>query len=109
MALRTFAAVLVFAAVSAPALAADVIHPATSEMGYTVHPDHARPGKSRAEVESELQQARKSPGWASSRVGVTPTPFVSQLSRAQVEADLLRAQQHPSWSARRVGAPVTMN
>lgn len=109
MALRTFAAVLAIAAFSTPVLAGDVVHPATNEMGYTVHPDHARPGKTRAQVESELEEARKSPSWASIRVGVTPTPFVSQLSRAQVEAELLRAQQHPSWSTRRVGGAVTMN
>ncbi|TWO68004.1 DUF4148 domain-containing protein [Caenimonas sedimenti] len=109
MALRMFAALLAMAAVSAPALAGDVVHPATNEMGYTVHPDHARPGKTRAQVESELEQARQSPSWASIRVGVTPTPFASQLTREQVEADLLRAQQHPSWSTRRVGGAVTMN
>lgn len=109
MQIRSLAAVATIAAcITAPAMANGTIHSATTEMGYTVHPEHAQPGKTREEVRAELDAARNSPAWASMRVGVTPTPFRSTLTREQVEADLLRAQQHPSWSARRVGAPVTM-
>lgn len=104
--LAAFATAAAF--IAAPAFADGTIHSAATEMGYTVHPDHAQTGKTREEVRAELEAARNSPAWASMRVGVTPTQFRSTLTREQVEADLLRAQQHPSWSARRVGAPVTM-
>ena len=109
MSCRTIASAAVLAAATAPAFASGVVHPDTSEMGYTVHPAHAQPGKSRAEVLAELDSARSQPSWAALRVGTTPTTFTSRLTRQQGEAELLSAQKHPSWSARRVGAPVSMD
>ena len=109
--IRISAAVaLSLAALASPAFATEVIHNATNEMGYTVHPDHAKAGKSRAEVLAELDAAKKQSSWSLMRLGA-PLPMTggTPLTREQVEADLLRAQKHPSWSARRVGAPVTMN
>lgn len=103
------AAALAAATLAAPAFASGVIHPNTTEMGYTVHPDHAAEGKTRAQVVAELQAARKDSSWQSLRVGAPLPPKADQpRTRAEVEAELMRAQQHPSWAARRVGAPVTM-
>ena len=106
----TLIATIILGGLAAPAFANDVIHGATTEMGYTVHPDHAAAGKSREEVSAGIEQAKRDGTWNYYRVG-TPPPVKAgtPLTRAQVEADLLRAQQHPTWSARRVGAPVTMD
>jgi hypothetical protein len=41
------------------AQATSIYHAASSEAGYTYHPDHATNGKSRAEVLAELEAARK--------------------------------------------------
>ena len=103
-------ATILFGALAVPAFASGVIHSANSEIGYTTHPEHAPPGKTRAEVRVELDQARRDTTWNFYRVGA-PLPVMKDapLTRAQVKAELLRAQQHPSWSARRVGAPVSMN
>lgn len=106
----TVATVLSLAALASPAFANDVIHSATNEMGYTVHPDHATGSKSRDQVIAEIEAAKKDGTWQYHRLGVPlPVKGGTPLTREQVEADLLRAQQHPSWSARRMGAPVTMD
>lgn len=104
------AAALAAASLAAPAFATDVIHTATTEMGYTVHPDHATQTRSRADVIAEIDAAKKNGTWNLLRVGapLPPAKAGKGLTREEVEADLLRAQQHPSWSARRVGAPVSM-
>lgn len=95
-----------FGALAAPAFASGVIHSANTEMGYTTHPDHAQPGKTRAEVLTEMEQAKKDGTWEFHRSGVPlPAKAGTPLTRAQVEADLLRAQQHPSWSARPPALP----
>lgn len=49
-----------FAAVSLPmaANASDTWHPANTEIGYTVHMDHAGPGKTREQVVAELATAK---------------------------------------------------
>ena len=102
--------VTVFSALAAPAFAGSVIHAANSESGYTVHPDHAQPGKSAAEVLAEIEQARKDGTWQFHRVGAPlPVKAGTPLTRAQVEADLVRAQQHPSWAARRAGASIPLD
>ncbi|WOI44430.1 DUF4148 domain-containing protein [Acidovorax sp. BLS4] len=56
-------AVFLFAAMSAAwvplsASAASTLHSAPTEAGYTVHPQHATQAKSRAQVLSELANAR---------------------------------------------------
>lgn len=99
-----------FVALSTPAFATGVIHSANTEIGYTTHPDHAQPGKTRAEVRAEIEQAKTGGTWQYHRIGVPiPAKAGTPLTRAQVEAELLRAQKHPSWSARRVGAPAVMD
>ncbi|MBX3587448.1 MAG: DUF4148 domain-containing protein [Ramlibacter sp.] len=95
--------------VAVPAFASNVIHSATTEMGYTVHPEHAQPGKSRAEVLAEMDRAKANGSWAFLRVGAPVPAQVGTLTRQDVLADLARAQKHPTWSARRVGAPVSMD
>lgn len=110
MLIRTPMAVLVLAVASVPAFASGTIHPTTTEMGYTVHADHAQAGKSRSEVLAEIEQSKKDGTWNFLRVGA-PLPVKSSapaLTREQVLADLERAQKHPSWAARRAGAAVTM-
>lgn len=110
MLFRSLTATLMFGALAAAAFASGVVHHANTEMGYTVHPDHAQAGKSRAQVTAEIEEARKDGSWAVLRVGgaVPAKSSGPGLTREQVLADLQRAQQHPSWNARRVGAPVTM-
>ncbi|MDP3857749.1 MAG: DUF4148 domain-containing protein [Stagnimonas sp.] len=110
MLIRTPMAVLVLAMASVPAFASGTIHSATTEMGYTVHPNHAQAGKSRSEVLAEIEQSKKDGSWNFHRLGV-PLPVKSStpaLTREQVLAELERAQKHPTWAARRVGAAVTM-
>ena len=103
-------ATVLFAAVAAPAFANGVIHSANTEMGYTVHPEHAQPGAPAPDMAAEIAQARRDGTWDSYRLGVPrQVKAGTPLTRAQVEADLLRAQKHPTWSARRVGAPVSMD
>lgn len=106
---KTLFATLACAALTAPAFAGQVLHGANSEMGYTIHPDHATQGLTREQVRAELMAAKAQPSWAQMRVGATPTRFESKMTRAEVEAELLRAQKHPTWSARRLGAPVSMD
>ncbi|TFZ04596.1 DUF4148 domain-containing protein [Ramlibacter rhizophilus] len=106
---KTLLATFACLAAAAPAFAGQVIHGANTEMGYTVHPDHASQGLTREQVRAELMAAKAHPSWAQLRVGASPTSFQSKLSRAEVEAELLRAQMHPTWNARRVGAPVSMD
>ncbi len=96
-------------AFAVPAFATNVIHSATTEMGYTVHPEHAQPGKSRAEVLAEMDRAKANGSWAFLRVGAPVPAQAGTLTRQEVLADLARAQKHPTWSARRVGAPVSMD
>lgn len=52
---------LAFAALSLgmlnPASASSTLHSAPTEKGYTVVPEHAQPGKSRAQVQAETAQA----------------------------------------------------
>lgn len=106
----TLIASILFGALAAPAFGNGVIHSANTEMGYTVHPDHAQITKSRAEVTAEIEQARRDGTWNYYRLGAPlPIKAGTPLTRAQVEADLLRAQQHPTWSARRAGAAVSMD
>lgn len=106
MKVRTALAALSFVAIAGPAMASSVIHPANTEMGYTTHPDHAQPGKSRDQVVAEMDQSKKDGSWQYHRFGA-PVPVKGKaVSREEVLADLDRAQKHPSWAARRVGAPV---
>lgn len=108
--LATLVSATIFASAAAPAFADGVLHSANSEMGYTTHPEHAVPGKSRAEVLAEVENAKTNGTWQYLRVGAPlPIKAGTALTRAQVEADLLRAQRHPSWNARRTGAPVAMD
>ncbi|WP_168109763.1 DUF4148 domain-containing protein [Ramlibacter lithotrophicus] len=95
------------AAMSVPAFADQVLHAANTEQGYVNYPEHAKAGRSRAEVIAEMEAAKKDGTWEFIRRGA-PLPVKGgvPLTRAQVEAELLQAQKHPSWSARRVGAPV---
>jgi len=106
MKIRTAFAALSFVAFAGPALASSVIHPAATEMGYTLHPEHAKPGKSRDQVMAEMEQSKKDGSWQYHRVGAPLPVKGNSLSREEVLADLERAQKHPSWAARRVGAPV---
>ena len=106
MTVRTFLTALSLAAVAAPALASSVIHPASTEMGYTTHPEHAQAGKSRDQVLAEMDQSKKDGLWQYHRFGA-PVPVKGKAaSRDEVLADLERSQKHPSWALRRVGAPV---
>lgn len=106
MTVRTFLTALSLAAVAAPALASSVIHPASTEMGYTTHPEHAQAGKSRDQVLAEMEQSKKDGLWQFHRFGA-PVPVKGKAAtRDEVLADLERSQKHPSWSLRRVGTPV---
>lgn len=60
-ALATVAAIAAISALALPALsqATSIYHAASSEVGFTYHPDHATNGKTRAEVLAELEAARK--------------------------------------------------
>ena len=106
MSVRVFTVTLFLAA--APAFASSVIHSANTEMGYTVHPEHAQPGKSTSEVTAEMEQSKKDGTWKFHRVGAQVPVKIGALTREQVLADLERAQKHPTWSARSRGASVTM-
>ncbi|MDP2818888.1 MAG: DUF4148 domain-containing protein [Polaromonas sp.] len=78
------------------AASAGIIHPADTEMGYVSHPDHAKPGKSRAEVRAELEAAMKSPRWDFwARLGVPmPTPSTGPGKlRDQVRNEALTANR----------------
>ena len=61
MALSTTSRSLFAVCLSAPAvvLAASAWHPANNEAGYTYHPTHEQSGKSRADVQAEIEAARK--------------------------------------------------
>lgn len=110
MLIRTPMTVLVLAMASVPAFASGTIHSATTEMGYTAHPDPAQAGKSRSVVVAEIEQSQKDGTWSFQGVGA-PLPVKSStpaLTREQVLVELERAQKHPTWAARRVGAAVTM-
>ncbi len=110
MLVHSLIAAAVFAASAAPALASGVIHSTNNEMGYTSHPEHAQPGKTRNEVLAEIERSRKDGSWNYLRVGA-PLPAKSAgqpLTREQVLAELKRAQNHPNWSVRRVGGAVSM-
>jgi hypothetical protein len=104
---RVLTAALFVAA--APVFASNVIHSAPTEMGYTEHPEHAQPSKSRAEVLAAIDRSKADGSWVFHRIGAPLPAQAGTLTREQVLADLERAQRHPTWSARRVGAPVSMN
>ena len=57
----SFATVAVVSTLALPGLAqaASIYHAASGEAGFTYHPDHAVKGKSCAEVQAELEAARK--------------------------------------------------
>ena len=96
MTVRTFLTALSLVAAVAPAMASSVIHPATTEMGYTMHPEHAQAGKSRDQVLAEMDQSKKDGLWQYHRFG-TPVPVKGKAAtRDEVLADLERAQKHPS-------------
>lgn len=110
MPMRTPMAVLVLAMASVPAFASSTIHSASTEIGYTVHPDHAQAGKLRSEVLAEIEQSKKEGTWNFHRIGA-PLPVKSSappLTREQVEVELERAQKDPTWAAGSVGAAVTV-
>lgn len=56
-----FATVAVITAAALPGLsqATSLYHAANTDAGYTYHPDHAKNGKTRAQVLAELEAARK--------------------------------------------------
>jgi hypothetical protein len=108
MTVRTLVATLLLAALAAPALASGVIHPANTEMGYTSHPEHAQPGKTREQVLAEIDQSKKDGTWQFHRFGAPVPVKGTSMTREQVLADLDRAQKHPTWPMRRVGAAVAM-
>lgn len=106
MTVRTFLTALSLAAVAGSAMASSEIHPASTEMGYTTHPEHAQAGKSRDQVLAEMEQSKKDGLWQYHRFGA-PVPVKGKAAtRDEVLADLDRSQKHPSWALRRVGAPV---
>lgn len=79
-------------ALAAPLLAqaTSVWHPADNEAGVTEHPDHASAPKSRAQVQAEIEAARKDGTLAVLRVGAPLTPKSTEApkTRQQVIADL---------------------
>lgn len=78
------------------AVSAEVIHPAHTEIGYISHPDHAAPGKARAEVRAELEATMKSPRWDFwSRLGAPmPAPSTGPVkSRDQVRNEAIAANR----------------
>ena len=81
MLIRTPMAVLVLAVASVPAFASGTIHPTTTEMGYTVHADHAQAGKSRSEVLAEIDDAARDLEFPAGR---RTSP--SQIQRARADA-----------------------
>ena len=106
MTARTFITALTLAAVVGPAMASSVIHPAPTEMGYTTHPEHAEPGKSRDQVIAEMEKAKQDGLWQYHRFGAPVPVKGTAATRNEVLADLERSQKHPRCAARRVGAPV---
>lgn len=80
MAVRTVLTALSFVALAAPAMASSVIHSAPTELGYTTHPEHAEPGKSREQVLAEMDQSKKDGTWQYHRFGA-PVPGLPALLR----------------------------
>ncbi|MDI1268100.1 MAG: DUF4148 domain-containing protein [Polaromonas sp.] len=98
MSTQKLALIAAFAVLSGASLAvsAEIIHPADTEMGYVSHPDHAKPGKSRAEVRTELEAAMKSPRWDFwARLGAPmPAPSIGPgKSRDQVRNEAIAANR----------------
>ncbi len=91
MSLRHAFAAAALVAVGAPAFAYQVITPTLDERGYTQRWDPSVQGKTRAQVQSELAQARQQSPTAV-RLGVYPTPRAAQpADRAQVQREGWRA------------------
>lgn len=87
------ATVTTVAALVLPGLsqATSIYHPASGEVGFTYHPDHAKGGKSRAEVLAELEAARKDGTLALMQRGA-PLPIKQTgpaKTRQQVIAEML--------------------
>ena len=85
--------------VLAPAAQADSVYrDAPGEAGAIFQPDHVG-ANSRAQVQQDLAQAMKQPGWEQfTRVGepLYP-PLPTQNTRAQVQAELQAAMAAPEW------------
>jgi hypothetical protein len=88
-----FMPVLFVVLVPLGASAGGVVHNTTSEIGYASYPSHAVAGKSRAQIEAEIEAARKDGSLAILQRGM-PLPFKptgAGPTREQVrtEAELL--------------------
>lgn len=62
--------------VPATAMATGLYHPAPTEAGVTVHPDHVGKGRTNDQVVAELNAAMRSPAWATASRGA-PWPAAS--------------------------------
>ena len=106
MHLQKFAitAAAVMSALALPGLsqATTVYHASGGEVSFTYHPDHAKGGKSRAEVLAELEAARKDGTLAmSQRIAPIPVQFAGTAKTRQQVVDEMRSETPEQRQARR--------
>jgi hypothetical protein len=96
------ATVTALSALALPELsqATSIYHAASGEAGFTYHPDHARNGKSRAEVRAELDAARKDGTLALIQRGA-PVP-IRQAGPAKTREQVIDEMRSESPEQRRL-------
>lgn len=95
-------AIVLAAALPTAAQANSLWHPASTEAGFTYHPDHFKSTKTRAEVMAEVEAARKDGTLALIQIGA-PLPiksFEAPKTRQQV-VDEMRSESPEAQRARR--------
>lgn len=97
-----FATVAVITAVALPGLsqATSLYHSANTDAGYTYHPDHAKNGKTRAEVRAEVDAARKD-GTLALMQRNAPLPIKS-TGPGKTRQEVIDEMRNESPEARRV-------
>lgn len=96
------ATVTVISAIALPGLsqANAIYHAASGEAGFSYHPDHARNGKSRAEVLAKLESARKDGTLALIQRGA-PVP-IKQTGPARTRQQVIEGMLSESPEQRRL-------
>lgn len=96
------ATITVISAIALPGLsqATSIYHAASGEAGFTYHADHARNGKSRAEVLAELDAARKDGTLALIQRGA-PVP-IRQAGPAKTREQVIDEMRSESPEQRRL-------
>ncbi|MCR5864579.1 DUF4148 domain-containing protein [Aquincola sp. J276] len=102
-----FATVAVITAVALPGLsqATSLYHAADGEAGFTYHPDHAKNGKTRAEVLAELDAARKDGTLAQMQRNAPVT--VRSTGPGKTRQEVLNEMRNESPEARRERLEMT--